>query len=334
MLIMLRNLAAIAVLTTLLIACGGITQQTGSSGRTYHFRIGSIEPEGTSQLDAVRAWASSVGKDTGGKVTLDIFPNSQLGTEEAMLAAVTTGSLDGELVATAILEAQFKQISVLDLPYVFKSASVEQKLLQGPLSDKFASLMLDKHVKLLAWTTLGTRDVLSKRPIQSLADLKGLKVRVPAAPVYVGAFKALGADPAPIAYNEVYTALQSGVVQAVEVAPEQLYTGKFYEVAKNLTITNHITIAQAMVMNDKAFATLPANYRQIVTKDAEKAAAKQWTEEDAANQAAVDKMKAAGVQVFQIDQKQWAAQTQSFNAQFAESVGTTDIYQQIVKANG
>ncbi len=328
------KMATLATAIALVAGCGGISQQAAGSNRTYHFRIGSIEPEGTSQLDAVKAWASAVNKDTGGKVQIEIFPNSQLGTEEAMLAAVTSGSLDGELVATAILEQQVPRISVLDLPYVFKSPSVEEKLLQGPLSDKFASLMLDKHIKLLAWTTLGTRDILSKKPIQSLADMKGVKIRVPAAPVYVGAFKALGADPAPIAYNEVYTSLQSGVVQAVEVAPEQLYTAKFYEVAKNLTITNHITIAQAMVMNDKAFASLPDNYRQIVTKDAMSAAAKQWTEEDSANQTAIDKMKAAGVQVYQIDQAQWSAQTQAFNKQWADSVGGTDIYQQIVKANG
>lgn len=322
--------AALLALTTLAAIRG-----TGSAAetKTYHFRFGMVVRKETTQGRAADTWAKAVAQKTNGNVRIDVFPNSQLGNEESMLAAVTAGSLDGELVASAILEQQVKQISVIDLPYIFKSTAEQQKLLQGRVGDRLAALMLDKHIKMLAWTTLGTRDVLSKRRVQSLAEMKGLKVRVPNAPVYVGAFKALGADPAPVPINEAYVALQSGVVQAVEIAPEQLYSQKYHEVAKYLISTHHITIAQAIVFNDRAFAQLPKEYQQILLVEAQAVAAKQWTEEDAANEEATRKMQAAGVEVVTIDRAAFAAATRSFNTQFAESVGAKDIYDEIVKSS-
>jgi TRAP-type transport system periplasmic protein len=336
-------LGIIAAISLLLAGCAGTAPPATTTGganaagtavatKTYHFRVATDTIANTTQFQAVQDWVDAVKRDTNGAVTFDTYPGAQLGKEDALLPQVENGSIDAALVSTGPLGTQAKEISVLDLPYLFKSPLDEKKLLDGTVGSTIQSLVAKNNLQVMGWETFGTRELLSTRPVQSLADLKGLKVRVPNTDALVGTFKQLGAEPVPLAFPETYTSLQSGVVQAVEVAPESFVQNKFYEVAKNMTMTDHATLAAALLFNAKTWATIPSDLQQILLRDAQDATQKQWTADATQRQGFVDQLKGFGVSVYTIDQSTLSNQLTDFKQQFVASTGATTIWDAVKAA--
>ncbi len=236
-------------------------------------RFGHHFPVDNSWAKAIANFADLVAKKSNGNIEVKIFPNSQLGNEREAEEGLQLGNLDMTLGGPGVLTNFDPKIGILDLPFLFNSYEHANKVMDGPIGDQiWASMRTKAGIRVLASGAQGFRYVLIKsKPINSLADLKGVKIRTPEAQTYLRAFQLLGANPVGVAWGETYTAVQTGVVDGMEGVPEILYTAKMYEVAKNGVRTQHILATLQIMISDKVYQKLSPENQKIITDAAKEA---------------------------------------------------------------
>lgn len=216
-------------------------------------------------------------KKAPGRIKVELFPNALLGGERDVAESVLIGNVQMAVLSTAIMANYSPSLGIYDLPYIVKGFRQAEAAYSGPIQERLNADMLKKGIRILTMWHQGFRGVVSaKRPIRTIEDFKGFKIRVPEGPVYVGTFKLLGANPTPIPFNEVYTAIQTGVVDGMEGSAETLNTIKIYEVAKYFTLTNHIYSGQGLMINEKFYESLSPDLQKDVNEAAQEATAFEW----------------------------------------------------------
>lgn len=218
---------------------------------------------------ACRAFKDIVEAETSGEVEVQVYPAGQLGGEREIIEGTKLGTIQMGMVSGAIA-GYFKPAMVLDIPYLFSSAPVAWKVLDGPFGRELADAILEKTgMRVLAYGETGFRNFTnSKRAIKSPADMKGLKFRVMETPLYINMVKALGAAPTPIAWPEVYTSLQMGVVDGQENPVSVILNNKFSEVQKYLILDGHSYGADFILINEKTYQKLTPEQQGIVKRAA------------------------------------------------------------------
>lgn len=209
---------------------------------------------------------------TGGKVRVELYPNSQLYKDKEELEALQLGSV--QMLAPSL--AKFgplgaKEFEVFDLPYLFKDTGAFRAVTEGPLGADLFRRLEPKGIKGLAYWDNGFQIMSANRPLRSVADFRGLKMRIQSSKVLDAQMRALGAMPQVMAFSELYQALQSGVVDGTEGVPSNFYTQKIFEVQKHMTLSNHGHLAYALIVNRKFWDGLPADVRgqlESAVKDA------------------------------------------------------------------
>lgn len=258
-------------------AASDTTQPAGSSAPTpsqpaprekITLKLGHILAAGDPTDQGATRFAELVSQRTDGQVEVQIFPASQLGSGPQQIEQVQAGALDLFVGGIAWFEAfkGMEDLKVFSLPHLFKSTAEPKKVLDSELGARlFGTLEKDYSISTLAYNWWWPpRQVMSKSPVASRDDLKGMKLRVPEVEMYVVSWKALGAVPTPIAWGETYTALQQGVADAVEAGMTLMYNSKFSEVVKHMTITNHTMVPVTFIANRDGFAKLPADVQQVL----------------------------------------------------------------------
>src|SRR5512139_801623 len=202
---------------------------------------------------------------SGGNVVVKVFAASQLGNERELIEGTKIGTIQMSFVSGAIA-GFYKPAQVLDIPYLFSSGPVAWKVMDGWFGKEMAADILKQTgMRVLAYGETGFRNFTnSKGPIKSPADMKGLKIRVMETPVYVNMVKALGAAPTPIAWSEVYTALQQKVVDGQENPVATIVQAKLNEVQKYLTLDGHSYGVDFFLINEKFYQSLPKETQQII----------------------------------------------------------------------
>ena len=234
----------------------------------FQIRLGHADPPDV--YTSRKAASSTVFKqivesETGGAVTVSLFPAGQLGGEAALAEATKQGT-----VQVAMLSGPYsnfcKEVQVFDIPYLFPSYVVAWQVLSGPFGKELAAECLKKTgMRTLTYGQVGFRNFTnSARPIKSPADLKGMKVRVMESPVYMSLIRSLGGSPTPVPWPETYTALQQKVVDGQENPVSSIKFAKLYEVQKHLTLDGHTYGVSFMLMNEKFFQGLPKEYQAVV----------------------------------------------------------------------
>lgn len=214
-----------------------------------------------------------VEKRTNGRVSITIFPHGTLGGDIQAADSVQMGIAQMALTGTFALYDYNPKWAVLDLPYLFDTYADVDKIVTGPIGDE---LMADPvgNAYVLGFMENGFRHVSNnKRAINTLADMKGLKIRTMKAPVHLSAFKAMDASPTPMPFGELYTAMQTGVVDGEENPPSLFYAMKFYEVQKYYSLTKHVYLAGLTIINKPFFDGLPADIQKIIQTSFTEAAA-------------------------------------------------------------
>lgn len=210
-------------------------------------------------------FAEQVKQSTGGQVTIDIRPASQLFNLRTSAEALQLGTLDmcwSDLGTLANWQPQFGFVS---MPFLFNDYDHVKKVLYGPTGEQVSKEAKDTlGVEVLSLGASGFRVFLSKKEIRSADDCRGIKLRVPEIPTWVEMAKAIGANPTPIPAGEIYTALQTGVVDAIEVPADFIVSSKNYEVAGFVTRTHHIFTEVSMFASARKMATLPANVQKAI----------------------------------------------------------------------
>lgn len=230
-------------------------------------------PDHPLSTHAVEA-ARRIGEESKGRVAIRYFPSSQLGGDTDMLSQVRSGALDLYTTSASFLTTLNPSVGPSAMGFAFKDYATIWNAVDGDLGRiaQKAAATVNIHVFEKYWD-LGFRTVSSGiRPIQTLADLQGLKIRVPVLPMLFGMFKSLGAAPVSMNFSELYTSMQTKLVEGQENPLVNVWTAKFYEVQKFIALTNHSWEGMLVAANRNRFAALPADIQDIVTRNVNAAA--------------------------------------------------------------
>jgi tripartite ATP-independent transporter DctP family solute receptor len=219
-----------------------------------------------SQLGAgAKAFADELEKRTKGLIKVEQFPNSALGGEVEMLKGVQLGTVDLAFITGAPLPNILPEVGAFNIPFLFRDAAHAHAALDGPLGQDYLQKFRTKDLVALAWGENGMRHITnSKRAVRTAEDLKGLKLRLPQSEVMLAGFKALGADVAPLAFPQLYGALQSGQFDGQENPIATILASKFAQVQKYLTVSGHVYDPAVIVMSVDAFEELDEGAKEAV----------------------------------------------------------------------
>ena len=199
---------------------------------------------------------------TGGKVKVEVYPNSQLYKDKEEMEALQLGSV--QMLAPSLSKfgpLGVKEFEVFDLPFLFKDTASFKNVTEGTLGQQLFAKLEPKGIRGMAYWDNGFHQMCANRPLHHVADFKGLKMRIQSSKVLDAQMRALGAIPQVMAFSELYQALQSGVVDGTEGTPSNFWTQKIYEVQKHITLSNHGHLAYAAIVNKKFWDGLPADIR-------------------------------------------------------------------------
>ena len=257
---------------------------------------------------------------------IDIFPNAALGDERANIEDLQMGTLDIAVSSTGPLGNFVQDFLILDLPFLFKDYAHAHAVLDGEIGQALSAKLDDIGVVGGAFWENGFREMTnSKRPINSVADCAGLKLRCMENQVHMDAFTALGMDPTPMAWSEVFTALQQGVIDGQENPIAVIYSNKVYEAQEHLAITNHVYSPAMILFSKTVFEGLDPAYQTALMEAAQEAAAfeRSACEDSEADQIA--EMEAAGMKVTRPDTAEFQAAMAPVYEKYAEQFGQENI---------
>jgi C4-dicarboxylate-binding protein DctP len=232
---------------------------------------------------------------TGGRVKVEVHPNSQLYKDKEEMEALQLGSV--QMLAPSL--AKFgplgvKEFEVFDLPFLFKDTAAFRAITDGPMGAELFRKLEPKGIKGLAYWDNGFQIMSANRPLRSVADFKGLRMRIQSSKVLDAQMRALGAFPQVMAFSELYPALQAGVVDGTENVASNLYTQKIHEVQKHMTLSNHGHLAYAVIVNKKFWDGLPGDIRSQLEAALKEATAYANTIASSENEAALAHIRASG----------------------------------------
>lgn len=242
-------------------------------------------------------FAANVASAPGTKIEPQYFPNSQLGKEADVVQQVKIGSIDMMLTGSSIWATVAPELGMLDLGYVFDSYPHLFKALDGGVGERLARIVQERtKCTVLGWGAhFGSRSVYTKQPVHNLAEIKGVKLRVLPTTAFIETFKLIGAIPTPIAFNELYTALQTGVVDGFEHDPSTVLSTKLYEVSKHCWLTEHLFPPMVAVIGKRGWDKLPEAVRPAVLKAAADATAFQRAQAVEHGKRAIEELKKLGI---------------------------------------
>lgn len=254
---------------------------------------------------------------TSGRVEINLFPANQLGSDTDLLGQIRNGAVDYLNIGSSVLATLVPAVGIVNTGFAFTSYDEVWKAMDGDLG-KFVKTEIE-NVGVLqvgkSWDNGFRQLTSSTREIKTPEDLKGFKMRVPAAPILTGLFQALGAGPTPINFNEVYSALQTKVVEGQENPLAIIATAKLYEVQKYCSLTSHVWDAYIILGNRRSFQRLPADAQEIVTRELNKAADAERADIAVLSKSLRDELSGKGLQFVEVDK-----------AAFRSALGKTSFY--------
>ena len=262
------------------------------------FKLALQNPKGHPLEVGASKFSELVAAKSGGKLKVNVFPGGTLGGDAANVSALQGGTIEFVLLNSGILASQVKDFEVFDFPFMFASAKEADAVVDGPFGEKLEAKLQDKGIVGLAYFELGFRQLTnSKRPVNTVDDIAGLKLRVIPNAINVDWVKALGANPTPLAFPELYAALEQKAIDGQENPLSVIQANKFYEVQKYLTLTNHQYNPQSLIFSKKIWDTLSPAEKKILEESALEASKfqRQVNRDAAAGQ--LDALKKAGMQV-------------------------------------
>ena len=294
-----------------------------SAGTTI--KVGHGAAEAFHMHRALLKFEELVEAGSGGEIDVQIFPSSQMGPDREMIEGVQTGVLEMAIPPSSFFAGWDPAFAVIELPYMYASKDIAFDVLDGSAGDGMLSRVENQGLVGLGWLELGVRNVTNNvRPVATPEDLEGVKLRTMKVPAHVATFETLGANPTPMNFGEVYSALQQGVIDGQENPLAIITSQRFYEVQKYLSTTGHVFAVYMPVISKPFFDSLSAEHQKLV-RDSMAAArdhqAQLVASEDAAQ---LEQIRAAGVEVLELTAEQrqvFADKTESVRLQYREKVG-------------
>jgi tripartite ATP-independent transporter DctP family solute receptor len=295
------------------------------------FRSAEVHPADYPTTLAVQHMGKLVSERTNGRLGVKVYPNGALGTEKDNIEQLRIGGLDMMRINVAPLNSVVPETIATGLPFVFRSVEHMRKVLDGPIGEEILKSMESQGLVGLAFYDSGARSFYTvKKPIRTLADMKGLKIRVIQSDLFVAMVEALGANPTPMPYGEVYTALKTGIVDAAENNWPSYESSRHFEAAKFYNQSEHSLAPEVLVFSKKVWDTIAPADQAILRKAAKDSVPymrKLWDEREVKSRKAVE---AAGIQVVQLaSKKEFVDAMGPVYARFAASPRLKDLVRRI-----
>ncbi|HEY6234270.1 MAG TPA: TRAP transporter substrate-binding protein [Candidatus Elarobacter sp.] len=300
-------------------------------------RIGhTLSPESEYQKWCQR-FGEALAKNTNGRYELQIYPVSQLGGEVQMIQAVRAGTQEMLITSQPALEATVKSLEVFSTPFLFDSIEQGNRVMGGKVGQTFADIIArDGGLISMGWGSVQERNVFTtSKPIRSLADLQGMKLRIIQSPGYVEAYRALGANPTPMAYNQLYLALKEKVVDGADTSPDQFFMDKFAELCKYYHLTHVHYLPAGMYVGKTLWDGLDAKTKDAFLAAGRVAAPYNHQVYAADYKAGLAKMQSGGIEVIKPDLREWKNATKDVYKKFEDAIPNgKQLYEMIVAAKG
>ena len=284
------KLAGVAILLTA-ISCIGPTDKT-------ELKLAHGLPTDHPVHEAMMFMAQRASELSDGKMKIDVYPSGQLGSEQQCVELVQIGSLAITKVSAAVMESFAEDYKVFGLPYIFRSKDHLFKVMDGDIGKDLLLSTKDKWIRGLTYYDAGARSFYTiSKPITHPDDLQGMKIRVMRSVTAMEMVKALGGSATPISWGELYTALQSGVVDGAENNPPSLYTSRHYEVCKYYSLDEHTTIPDVLVISQFVWDKLTDKEKEWIQKAADESAILErelWAESE---KKSLEEVQKAGVEI-------------------------------------
>ena len=266
----------------------------GESGRVL--RVSASAAEGEPQTLALRRFAEEIERRTAGELRVEVYPSSALGDEREVIELVVLGAVQAACPANSPLATFAPELLALELPFLFEDRPHLYRALDGEVGAALGEALRRRGLRLLGFFDIGLRQVMTREsPLETAADFAGLKIRTMENPLHLAAFRSFGASPLPMAYGELYTALEQGVIDGAEAAATNYLSRGFHEVAPFWAEVGWLHLVAPFVMNESFFASLPERHRRAVEAAAAVVVEEERAEYRRQEAEATARLRAAGV---------------------------------------
>ncbi|MDO4961833.1 MAG: TRAP transporter substrate-binding protein [Eubacteriales bacterium] len=306
------------------------TEAAAPSGDVVTLKLGHIQNEQDIWHLSAEVLAEKAAEYSNGTLKIDIYPNSTLGGDRDMAEGMQMGTVDMALIA-GVLSNFDESISLLEIPYIFRSNEEFEKIVYGPCGEEIAQNVIDNSgIRILDWWERGPRLITATKEIHTVEDMKGLKIRVPEIKAMEEVFNAWGAAPTTMAWSEVYTSLQQGVIEAQENPIPFFYSSSIYEVCKYIIETKHKYEYVCVTVADDVWNKLSADQQEALKKaSADATAYHNENVQKVADDDLKDMIDNQGVTVIEPDTTGFVAIAEEVAPKYAESIGYADLYNKI-----
>jgi len=318
-----RNLIALACAVTAVSGLG--FSVAASAADKVALKAADVHPAGYPNVVAIEHMGDKLSKASNGRITLKMFPGSVLGGEKEMIEQTQVGAIDILRTSLGPVGPVVPEVNVFNMPFIFRDEAHMRAVIDGPIGQEMLDKITASPAKLVAlgWMDGGSRSLYTKKPVRKPEDLKGMKIRMMGNPLFVDTMNAMGGNGISMGYGEVFTAIQTGVVDGAENNPPTLYTAHHYQAgAKYYTQTNHLIIPEIFVMSKVTWNKLSPEDQALVKKFSREAQMEQRQLWDKSVADYTAKLKAEGVEFIKIDNKPFYDETApvraKYGAQFAD----------------
>ncbi len=310
---------------TLLAASLMLAASFAANAQNMTMKAADVHPAGYPTVVAVDNMGKRIEKETGGRIKFQMFPGSVLGGEKEMIEQTQVGAIQILRTSLGPIGPVVPEVNVFNMPFVFRDVAHMREVIDGPIGQELLDKVSASPARLigLAWMDGGARSLITKKPVRSMADLSGQKIRMMGNPLFVDTMNAMGGNGISLGMPEVFTALQTGVVDGAENNAPTFFTANWQKTgAKYFTQTNHLIIPEILVMSKVTWDKLKPADQALVKKEAREAQFEERKLWDAAVADYSAKLKADGVEFIAIDNKPFYDATAPVRAKYgAEFTG-------------
>src|SRR5581483_1040275 len=283
-------------------------------------KASDVHPLGYPTVEAVVRMGAKLDKATRGRLTLQMYPQMQLGGEKEMIEQAQVGALQIARVSVGALGPVVDDLNVFNMPFIFRDEAHMRKVIDGPIGEQLLQKVTHSPARLVAlgWMDAGTRNVYSNKPVTKPADLKGMKVRMMGNPIFVETMNAMGGNGVAMGFNELYSAMQTGVVDGAENNEPTVLAQNHYQVAKIYSLTGHLIIPEMFVFSKVSWDKLGKDDQALLQKLSREAQMEQRQLWDDKTAKATEELKAKGVQFVAADKQAFFKATQPVRDKYGQ----------------
>lgn len=298
-----------------------VAASRAAAGERYTVRVALVSSAAHLHNKVIEEWAKEAREKTGGKLTLRVMGSSQLGGERDYLEGMQLGNIEMAQVSSGPISGFLPDFILVSLPYFFTDYQEMEKVFNGPVGEALFKKLDSINMKGLTWFTNGFRNVYTRnKAIKTPVDLKGLKIRVMESQVMISTLNHMGASATPMAYSELYAAIQQGVMDGAENALGNIFADKYNEICKNVSLTGHFAPPGVVAISRKTFDKLPADIQEYLVESAQRFGKIQRERDALLQKEMEEKLAGLGMTINEVDKAAFIEATKPVYGEMREKI--------------